>query len=106
MNLYPSTSEFQLQNCTLDCRDLFPLVPERVTDVFRLSQRQDRHVEGKAKEKLSLCLINLALCHEDIWGSGGIAPPFFILELSECELSVSRPGRFNSVEIPHVLPIR
>jgi hypothetical protein len=28
------------------------------------------------KVKLSLCLINEALRHEDIWGSGGIAPPF------------------------------
>jgi hypothetical protein len=24
----------------------------------------------------SLCLINLSPCHEDIYGSGGIAPPF------------------------------
>jgi uncharacterized Fe-S cluster-containing MiaB family protein len=26
--------------------------------------------------KLSLCLMNYALCHEHIWDSGGIAPPF------------------------------
>jgi hypothetical protein len=26
------------------------------------------------KVKLSLCLINYTLCHEDIWRSGGIAP--------------------------------
>jgi hypothetical protein len=26
--------------------------------------------------KFSLCIINLSLCHEDIWGSGGIASPF------------------------------
>jgi hypothetical protein len=28
--------------------------------------------------KLSLCLINSALCHEDIWENGGIAPSFLI----------------------------
>jgi hypothetical protein len=28
------------------------------------------------KTKLSICFINQALCHEDIWDSGGIAPPF------------------------------
>jgi hypothetical protein len=33
------------------------------------------------KGKLSLCLINQALHHEDIWGSSGIAPPFWILAL-------------------------
>jgi hypothetical protein len=27
---------------------------------------------------MSLCLINQALCHEDEWGSVGIAPPFSI----------------------------
>jgi hypothetical protein len=32
-------------------------------------------IKGK-NVKLSPCLINLALCHEDIWGSGGIAPSF------------------------------
>jgi hypothetical protein len=26
--------------------------------------------------KLSLCLISYALFHEDMWGSGGRAPPF------------------------------
>jgi hypothetical protein len=25
---------------------------------------------------LSLCLISQALCREDMWGSGGTAPPF------------------------------
>jgi hypothetical protein len=30
----------------------------------------------KVKVKF-LSLINYALCYEDIWGSGGIAPPFF-----------------------------
>jgi hypothetical protein len=31
---------------------------------------------GKPKIKLSLCLINSTPCHEDVWGSGGMAPPF------------------------------
>jgi hypothetical protein len=31
--------------------------------------------------KLSLYLINEALCHEDIRGSGGIAPAFLTLAL-------------------------
>jgi uncharacterized protein YacL len=33
------------------------------------------------KVKLSLCLINKALCHEDVWGREGIAPPFLALAL-------------------------
>jgi hypothetical protein len=64
------------------------------------------HVELKAKTKLSPCLINWALCYEDVWESGGIAPPFLTLELSEGELSVPRPGRVTSVENPHIVPIR
>jgi hypothetical protein len=40
--------------------------------------------------KLSLCLISSALCHEDIWGSGGIAPPFLT--------SASCPCRFTPGE--------
>jgi hypothetical protein len=30
-----------------------------------------------------------------MWGSGGIAPPFFTLALYEDEWSSSRPGRFT-----------
>jgi hypothetical protein len=30
----------------------------------------------KGEVKVTLCLINYALCHENTWGSGGIAPPF------------------------------
>jgi hypothetical protein len=37
-------------------------------------------VKGK-KVKLSLCIIKQALCHEDIWGSGGITPLFLTLAL-------------------------
>jgi hypothetical protein len=52
-----------------------------------------------AKEKkLFLCLISYALCHEDIWGSGGIAPPFFASALDGGEWSASRPCRFTPEE--------
>jgi hypothetical protein len=51
-------------------------------------------VKGKIKVKLFLCLINHALCHGDIWGSGGIAPPFLTSTLDGGEWSASRPGRF------------
>jgi hypothetical protein len=33
----------------------------------------------RLKVKLSLCLINEALYHEDVWGSGSIAVPVLIL---------------------------
>jgi hypothetical protein len=44
----------------------------------------------KQTVKLSLCLINKALCHEYKWGSGGTAPPFLTSALFE-EWSTSRP---------------
>jgi hypothetical protein len=44
--------------------------------------------QGK-NEKLSLCLISQALCHEDIWGSGGIASPFLTSPLDGGEWSAS-----------------
>jgi hypothetical protein len=49
----------------------------------------------KKNVKLSLCLINLALCHEDMWGSGGIAPPFLISALHGGEWSYSRIDNFT-----------
>jgi hypothetical protein len=48
----------------------------------------------KRKVKLSLCLINQALCHEEIWGSGGIAQPFLTMALEGVEWAASRPCRF------------
>jgi hypothetical protein len=42
----------------------------------------------------SLCLINYTSCHEDTWGSGGIAPPFLTPALDRGEWSASRSGRF------------
>jgi hypothetical protein len=54
----------------------------------------------KYREKLlSLCLINQAPRHEDIWGSGGIAPPYFTSILDGGEWSASRPFRFTPREI-------
>jgi hypothetical protein len=46
------------------------------------------------KVNLSLCLTNLALHHEDVWGSGCIDPYFLDLGTS----SASRPGRFTPAE--------
>jgi hypothetical protein len=37
----------------------------------------------------------LNVCHEDIWGSGGILPPFLTSALDGDEWSASRPGRFT-----------
>jgi hypothetical protein len=52
--------------------------------------------EGKGKKvKLSLCLSSRALCHEDIWGSGGRAPNFLTTALDGGEWSASRPCRFT-----------
>jgi hypothetical protein len=43
---------------------------------------------------LSLCLINYALGHEDIWESGGTAPSSLTLEVDGNEWSASRLCRF------------
>jgi hypothetical protein len=51
------------------------------------------------KVNFSLCLINEALCNEDIWGSGGIAPPFLTSVLDGGEWSTSRHRRFTPGEI-------
>jgi hypothetical protein len=42
--------------------------------------------------RLHVVMFNYALCHEDMWGSGGIAPPFLTSELDGGELSASSPG--------------
>jgi hypothetical protein len=39
-----------------------------------------------------------APCHEDEWGSGGIAPLFFSSALDGGEWSASYPGRFTPGE--------
>jgi hypothetical protein len=46
----------------------------------------------EAKEvNLSLCLIKQAPYHEDVWESGGIAPPFLTSTRNGGQQSVSRP---------------
>jgi hypothetical protein len=57
-------------------------------EIFRLK------IYKKVKLKLSLCLINYALRHENVWGSGGIAPVFLTSALD----GASRPGRFITTE--------
>jgi hypothetical protein len=43
---------------------------------------------GKDRDvKLSLCLINYAQRYEDVWWSGGIAPPFLTLDLDGGQLN-------------------
>jgi hypothetical protein len=39
--------------------------------------------------------VKLSLCHEDIWGSGGIAPPFLTSALDWGEWLVQRIGHFT-----------
>jgi hypothetical protein len=46
------------------------------------------------KVKMSLCLISLALCHEDVQGSGGIAPLSLTSAPNETAWSATRPCRF------------
>jgi hypothetical protein len=46
----------------------------------------------KFKTVKSLCLNNQDHHHEDMWGSGGIAPPFLTSALHGAEWSTSRPG--------------
>jgi hypothetical protein len=40
----------------------------------------------KKKEDKVYPVLNQLLCHEDIWGSGGIAPPFLTSTVDEGEL--------------------
>jgi hypothetical protein len=47
------------------------------------------------RRKLSLCLSNEALNHEDVWGSGCIDHVFLTSAQSGGEWSASLPGRFN-----------
>jgi hypothetical protein len=48
--------------------------------------------------QLSQCLIRWAARHEDIRGSGGIAPPFLTPAIDWGEWSASRPCRFTPTE--------
>jgi hypothetical protein len=54
-----------------------------------------RCVNLKTKITLSSYLHNWALCHEDIWRSGGITPSLSTSALNGSECSASRPCRFT-----------
>jgi hypothetical protein len=54
--------------------------------------------KGK-KVKLSLCLSNQALRHEDVWRSEGMDPLFLTSSLDGDEWSASRPDHFRSGEV-------
>jgi hypothetical protein len=54
-----------------------------------------------------VCLINLALCHEDVWKTGGIPPSFVTSALDEGEWSVLSIGCFTpGKELPAILDKR
>jgi hypothetical protein len=69
--------------------------------------RRHQSFRSYAYGKVFLCLISSALCHEDIWGSEGIASPFLTSALDGGEWSASRPCRFtpgrNSTRYPLVM---
>jgi hypothetical protein len=71
----------------------------RAKPSLRLVMKPRRHRNIGIKIKLSLCLFNYALCHEDVWRSRGIAAPFLTSALVGGEWSASRPGRFTPCEI-------
>jgi hypothetical protein len=50
------------------------------------------------KVKMSLYIMNYAPRHEDVWGTGSIAPQFLISVLDGGEWSASRPGGFTRGE--------
>jgi hypothetical protein len=58
----------------------------------------DQPVRFTTKVHLSLCLIDQAVCHEDIWGSGGIVPPVLTKALDGGQWSASRPDSFSPEE--------
>jgi hypothetical protein len=55
----------------------------------------------KVDAGLSLCLINYAPRHEDVWRTGGKAPPLLASALDEGERSASRFGHITSGKDPH-----
>jgi hypothetical protein len=77
-------------SCLWSVSIVFIIFPQTLS-IYFLSLRQQHKTTTKVK--LTLCLINKALCHEDIWGSGGIAPPFLTSALDGGEWSASRPYR-------------
>jgi hypothetical protein len=85
-------------NKTAQCQSHLPLLcghthgpaalRTQVEDPFlldtRMSESHNRSGQGK-KIKLSLCLLNQALGHEDVWENGGIDPPFLTSALDREE---------------------
>jgi hypothetical protein len=67
-----------------------------VTEVSKPSGPSNTVVNVKVK--LSPCLTNYALSHENVWGSGCIHPRFLELGTSGGEWSASRPDRFTPGE--------
>jgi hypothetical protein len=68
---------------------MFPLGFRFISAVFRIARLCVDEVKGK-KLTLSLYLILCLLCHEGIWKSGGIAPPFLTAAIDGREWSASR----------------
>jgi hypothetical protein len=58
-----------------------------------LSPSKQLSWQGKGK-----FVISQALCHEDIWRSGGIAPSFLTSALDECDWSPPHPCHFTPGE--------
>jgi hypothetical protein len=100
-----------LQRCdwgsNSNLNELWPYYLLYLVDPLWANREHDSWAQCKAKElpvkvrkvKLSLCLINEALCHKDIWGSGCIDPRFLDLSTSSGgEWSASRPGHFTAGE--------
>jgi hypothetical protein len=54
--------------------------------------------KDKVKVKLSLYVINPAPHHEDVWGSGGMAPPFLTWALDRGEWLASHLCHFTPGE--------
>jgi hypothetical protein len=57
-----------------------------------------KHKSVVKKSKVVLALNYYAPRHEDVWGTGGIAPSFLTSALDGGEWSASNPGRFTPGE--------
>jgi hypothetical protein len=55
--------------------------------------------QTQRKVKLSLRLVNKALCHDDVWGSEGTAPPFLTTASDGGEWSATLTSCFTPREI-------
>jgi hypothetical protein len=55
----------------------------------------------QVKAELSKSLINEAHCHEDVWGSEGIAPPFLMELTGQLHALDDLPGERAPVPIGH-----